>query len=112
MVRPKNKPSRYVNDLMLVRNYHQGSDWLPGEVLTTGSRNYQVKLSNGAVVRRHVDQMRNRTACHDDAPDATQQSTATCHDFDDFQPLGNSENSPGATQNSGTLPPPIRRSTQ
>ena len=97
---------------MFVRNYHQGSDWLPGEVLTTGSRNYQVKLSNGAVVRRHVDQMRNRAAGHDDAPDDTQQSTATCHDFDDFQPLGNSENSPEATQISETLPPPIRRSTR
>ena len=39
-----------VNDLVFARIYHQGPDWLPGEVLTTGSRNYKVKLSNGTVV--------------------------------------------------------------
>ena len=39
-----------VNDSVFVKNYHQGPDWLPGEVLITGSRNYKVKLSNGTVV--------------------------------------------------------------
>lgn len=47
-----------VNDSEFVRNYHQGSDWLPGKVLTTGPRNYKVKLSNGTIVQLHMDQMR------------------------------------------------------
>ena len=44
-----------VNDSVFLRNYHQGPDWLPGEVLTTDSRNYKVKLSNSTIVQHHVD---------------------------------------------------------
>ena len=52
---------------------------IPGEVLTGGPRNYKIKLTNGAVVRRHVDQMRKRSA---DPPDTCN----TNDDFEDFQP--------------------------
>ena len=66
------------NDPVLVKNYHNGPSWLPGEVLTSGPRNYKVKLSNGTIVRRHVDQMRKRPA-----DVSTQHDSDT--DFEDFQ---------------------------
>ena len=45
------------DDPVLIKNYHHGPIWIPGEVLTGGPRNYKITLANGAVVRRHVDQM-------------------------------------------------------
>ena len=75
------------NDPVFVKNYHRGPDWLPGEILTTGARNYKVKLSNGTVVRCHVDQMRHQS------PGAPIQPTAgNDTDFDDFQPSAENGN--------------------
>ena len=57
-----------VNDSVFVRNYHQGPDWLPGEVLTTGPRNYKVTMSNDIVVRHCIDQMRDCLVSSVDMP--------------------------------------------
>ena len=65
------------DDPVLIKNYHHGPTWIPGEVLTGGSRNYKVKLASEIVVRRHVDQMLNRPA---DSPNNSSTN-------DDFDPL-------------------------
>ena len=49
-------------DPVFVKNYHQGSAWLPGEVITSGPYNYRIQLRNGAVVSRHVDQIKSQAA--------------------------------------------------
>ena len=59
---------------MLIKN---GPTWILGEVLISGPRNYKIKLVNGVVVRRHVDQMLNRPA---DSPNNSSTN-------DDFDPL-------------------------
>jgi hypothetical protein len=46
-------------DSVIVRNYSQGLKWVAGSVVSVdGERSYTVKLTNGALVKRHVDQMR------------------------------------------------------
>ena len=75
-----------LNDPVFVKNYHQGPAWLPGEVITSGPRNYKIQLRNGAVVRRHVDQMRSRAADMSAVGD-------TNTGFEDFQSSENSSSS-------------------
>ena len=96
------------DDPVLIKNYHHGPTWIPGEVLTGGPRNYKIKLANGAVVRRHVDQMRKRSADSSDTCD-------TNDDFEDFQPsVENSSSS--ETSSAETVSPEststLRRSTR
>ena len=67
------------NDPVLIKNYHCGPAWLPGEVLTRGPCNYKIKLSNGVVVHRHMDQMQKRPADSPNTIDAI-------NDLEDFQP--------------------------
>ena len=69
----------FPDDPMLIKNYHHGPSWIPGEVLTGGPRNYKIKLANGAVVCLHVDHMQKRTA---DSPNTYN----TSDDFEDIQP--------------------------
>ena len=97
----------YPNDPVLAKNYHCGPAWLPGEVLTGGPRNYKIKLSNGIVARRHVDQMQKRPA---DSPNTTDVN----NDFEDFQPsVENSSASKGssAENTSSESTSTLRRST-
>ena len=98
----------YPNDPVLAKNYHCGPAWLPGEVLTGGPRNYKIKLSNGIVVRRHVDQMQKRPA---DSPNTIDVN----NDFEDFQPsVENSSASEGssAENTSSESISTLRRSTR
>ena len=98
----------YPNDPVLAKNYHCGPAWLPGEVLTGGPRNYKIKLSNGIVVRRHVDQMQKRPA---DSPNTIDVN----NDFEDFQPsVENSSTSEGssAKNTSSESTSTLRRSTR
>ena len=74
------KQTFYPNDPVLIKNYHCGPAWLPGEVLTRGPRNYKIKLSNGIVERHHVDQMQKQPA---DFPNTTK-IIDTNNDFEDF----------------------------
>ena len=73
------KRTFYPNDPVLIKNYHCGPTWLPGEVLTGDPCNHKIKLSNGVVVRRHVDQMQKRPADFSNTIDAY-------NDFEDFKP--------------------------
>ena len=50
-----------VGDYVYARNYRDGPRWLPGRVVETeGSVLTQVKLTDGHLLRRHMDQLRPR----------------------------------------------------
>ena len=50
-----------VGDYVYARNYREGPRWLPGRVVETeGSVLTQVKLTDGHLLRRHMDQLRPR----------------------------------------------------
>ncbi|XP_033096399.1 uncharacterized protein K02A2.6-like [Anneissia japonica] len=52
-----------VNDEVFVENYAKGDRWLPGVVhLREGSKMYDVKIDDGRIMQRHVDQMRRRSS--------------------------------------------------
>jgi len=59
-------------DSVFVKNFGRGLEWLPGVVdLIKGPVTYVVKLTDGRVVKRHVDHIRIRTSeqssvTHDD----------------------------------------------
>ena len=51
------------NDSVMVRGFNKGpkGNWLPGTVVSTsGEHSYNIKLSDGKIVRRHADHIRNR----------------------------------------------------
>ena len=51
-----------IDDQVYVRNFGSGSKWLPGVVTTKhGLRMFEVELSDGRKVRRHLNQIRKRT---------------------------------------------------
>ena len=50
-------------DNVYYRNYRQGPSWLPGVVVDQeGSVLFKIRLPDGKIVRRHVDQLRQRVA--------------------------------------------------
>ena len=66
-------PRRFhVGDCVYARNYSSGPKWLPGQVVQVeGSALYHVKLKDGRVQCRHIDQLRSRPP---DSEDATRSS--------------------------------------
>ena len=71
-----------VNDSVFVRNYHpSGPKWVITDVL--GNRSYQVSITDGHIVRKHLDQIRQWTSAtqeptsvDDFLPDSTQEDNA------------------------------------
>ena len=57
-----------VNELVYVKNFHQGEKWLPGKVVAViGTVMYKVMLENcQKIVRRHVNQLRKRSTLNTD----------------------------------------------
>ena len=48
-------------DSVLIRDFHRGSSssWSPGTVMKTShGRSYKIKLSNGQIVKRHIDHVK------------------------------------------------------
>ena len=61
---------------MFVKNPSSGSPWLSGHIIQIrGSVSYTVKLSDGHIMRKHIDQIRERTVTVDEPKDES---------FDDF----------------------------
>jgi len=58
-----------VGDLVFARDFTLNPPkWTPGRILKgTGPLSYQVELNSGAVVRKHVDQLRSRTNAEADS---------------------------------------------
>ncbi|KAL1431340.1 hypothetical protein MTO96_014353 [Rhipicephalus appendiculatus] len=53
----------YPGDAVYARNYQDGTKWVPGFITSvTGPLSYQVRLSDGSLWRRHVDQIRSRAS--------------------------------------------------
>ncbi|KAL1430202.1 hypothetical protein MTO96_015268 [Rhipicephalus appendiculatus] len=51
----------YPGDAVYARNYQGGTKWVPGFITSvTGPLSYQVRLSDGSLWRRHVDQIRSQ----------------------------------------------------
>ena len=73
---------------------------MPGELLTTGSRNYKVKLYNGTVVQRHIDQMRDHLVSSFDMPTQDQGNYDT--DLGNFQSASEDENLSESTEPNAT----------
>ena len=54
-----------IQDLVFVRNFLKGPKWSAGIVTgDEGSRIYEVTLSDGRVLQRHIDHLRIRTSEH------------------------------------------------
>ena len=86
------------SDPVFVRNYSSGPKWLPGEVTARrGSQMFKVKLQNGIVVTRHLDQVRIRS------------STTDCQSDDEYDDV---ETFPSTTEPAATVPVPLRRSSR
>ena len=48
---------------MYVCNFSNGARWLPGKISAVlGSRHFEVKLSDGRIVKKHLDHVRMRTS--------------------------------------------------
>ena len=58
------KPREFrVGELVFIKDFPSGKQWLPGSVSEVkGPLSYCVTLSDGRVVRRHVDHIRSRTS--------------------------------------------------
>ena len=61
----KNQHSRprvyHEQDAVLVRNFSTGPPWLSGTIINSaGPRSFEIKLTDGRVIRRHVDHIRSR----------------------------------------------------
>ena len=53
---------QFEGDQVFVRNYQQGEQWVPGVIQDcTGPVSFRVKLQDGRVRRRHLDQVRSRS---------------------------------------------------
>ena len=92
-------------DPVFVRNTGSGSAWLSGNITKIrGPVSYTVKLNDGRLMRKHVDQIRFRTATVNEPTDDT---------LDDCLPPSSSTSSNNNPQNTSaeTAPPP-RRSTR
>ena len=64
-----------VNDHLFARNYIGSRKWIPVSVVKiTGPVSYLVKTESGAVIRRHVDQLRVRYSSEPDQPFSGDQS--------------------------------------
>ena len=80
-------------DKCYVRNYRPGDKWIAGKIVKClGPRNFEVELLNGAMVKRHLDQIRTRAADISDSP----------------LPLF----APNTLASSSSLSQPLRRSTR
>ena len=48
-----------LDDLVLAKNHGQGPPWIPGKILKqSGAVTFIVELTDGTVVRRHLDQLK------------------------------------------------------
>ena len=90
------------NDTVFVRNYNpSGTKWLPGVITDVlGDRSYQVTMADGRTLRKHLDQIRQRSS--------VAQEETTVDENDDFIPeLTQQDNTPPNPE-----PPGPRRSNR
>ena len=89
---------------VFVKNPSSGPPWLSGDIIQIrGPVSYTVKLSDGRIMRKHVDQIRERTVTVDEPKDES---------FDDFWSAPPAVSHNDAQDTSRTTGPPLRRSTR
>ena len=80
-----------IDDTVFFENFGQGSKWLAGNIdEVRGPLTYMVKLSDGRLVKRHVDHIRNRTSTK---PSSSHNVIPLNDERLSFGPLLNSEES-------------------
>ena len=93
-----------LNDPVFVKNPSSGPPWLSGHITEIrGPVSYTVKLTDGRVVRKHIDQIRGRTVTVQEPMD---------DEFDDFLPTSMSVSTPTSQNTSRSIAPPLQRSTR
>jgi len=92
-----------VGDPVFVRNFNKGPKWLSGTIHDVrGPVSFTVSLTDGRLVRKHIDHLRFRTV-----------TVELNNDNNDFLPLPSSTStSTDPTPNSVTATPPVRRSNR
>ena len=89
-----------VGETVYTRNYAQGPKWLPGTVVEIeGPVLLHVKLRDGRILRRHVDQVRPRLGVEDESPSAADSGT------EDEPLLGGNRDSADPPTREGQSPP-------
>ena len=84
-----------------MRNFTNGPTWISGNIKEKrGPLSYTITLSDGRIVKKHVDQIRSRTV---NAPNAA---------VDDFLPTPVIESSSSAATTPAFAAPTLRRSTR
>ena len=54
-----------VGQRVLVRNYRPGENWIPGTVVDRrGPLSYTVRIADGQLLHRHIDQLKERKIAH------------------------------------------------
>ena len=93
-----------VGNKVFVKNPTSGPPWLSGHIIKIrGPVSYTVRLSDGRIMRKHVDQIRERTVIVDEPKDES---------FDDFWSVPPAVSHNDAQNTSRTTGPPLRRSTR
>lgn len=99
----KHSRSRYfqINDLIYVRKFPGNDGWLPGKVIKiTGPLSYFVELTDGRILRRHVDYIQQRMSDSDMIITGTQSEWLHLPDL------------PSIPTSPNTHLPPLRRLTR
>ena len=89
-----------VDDPVIVRNFAKGPRWIPGIIAATkGKLVFLVKLTDGRIVRRHIDHIRYRTG-----------DTAAAEEFEEQEddPLPNPITQAATSSNDPAIPAPPR----
>ena len=90
-----------IGDPVFVRNFTNGPTWISGKIKEKrGPLSYTVTLSDGRIVKKHVDQIRSRTV---NVPNA---------DVHDFLPTPVIESPSSATTTPALAAPTLRGSTR
>jgi len=71
-----------IDDLVLAKNHGQGPPWIPGKILKrSGAVTFLVELTNGTVIRRHMDQLKlNMTSQEQSESDSSSTSDVSIPD--------------------------------
>ena len=104
-----------IGDDVFIRNFGQGPTWLAGSIMDAlGTCSYQVKLTDGRIVRRHMDHIRPRTTdIPPESPEDDFEDDFTLPEIPD-QPVSNppSEQTPDTAAVAPTTEPELRRSSR
>ncbi|KAL1483849.1 hypothetical protein MTO96_050176 [Rhipicephalus appendiculatus] len=97
----------YPGDAVYARNYQGGTKWVPWFITSvTVPLSYQVRLSDGSLWRRHVDQIRSR-ASQLDLGGADSDSGGDTADDVDPSVVGQHPPLPGVSEALPTSSPPV-----